>query len=213
MPRQEVEALVRPQKGLCPVRHVFMTERPWQSVVELPWAALRASPGLQRDASTQATRDIGEEMQQSWERAPPQPEGRAGFTPIALLRVVADDRRRLPPCASLSDQILPARPRASSTTDCYADRMNDRAVLLPPGSLILGSLINDTDRNAVPERLVVRFVGFVSQDRHAPNGDSLRSTTCSFIARTTAPGNDVPLRLLFANATPVFHQVWKITKV
>ena len=76
-------------------------------------------PGLQRDASTEAMRDIGEEMQQSWERAPPQPAGRAGFTPIALLRVVVDDRRRLPPCASLSDQILPARPHASSTTDCW----------------------------------------------------------------------------------------------
>ena len=67
-------------------------------------------------------RDIGEQMRRSRNRAPSQPFGRAGWTTgenepvsliqdkvshrlrqwsIALLRVVADDPRRLPPRASL----------------------------------------------------------------------------------------------------------------
>src|SRR5580658_2555295 len=91
---------------------------PWQPVVELPWAALRAPPGFQREATTQAMRDIGQELRQSWNLAPPQPQGQAGFSPIASLLVVVDDPRRLPPRASLSNQILPARLHASSTTGC-----------------------------------------------------------------------------------------------
>ena len=87
-------------------------------VVELPWAALRAPPGCRREATTRAMRDIGEELRQSCCPAPPQPFGRAGFGPLASLLVVADDPRRLPPRASLSNQIVPARPHASSTTGC-----------------------------------------------------------------------------------------------
>ncbi len=57
----------------------------WQPVVELPWAALRAPPGGQREATTQAMRDIGQELRQSWSRAPPQPFGRAGFWPDSFV--------------------------------------------------------------------------------------------------------------------------------
>ncbi len=93
-------------------------------MVELPWAALRAPPGCQREATTQAVRDIGKELRQSGGRAPPQPFGRAGFGPIPSLLVVALAPRGLPPRVSLSGQILPARPHASSTTDCQARERN-----------------------------------------------------------------------------------------
>jgi hypothetical protein len=49
----------------------------WQPVAQLPWDALRAPPEAWREVSTQAMRDIGQEMRQSQDRAPPQPLGRA----------------------------------------------------------------------------------------------------------------------------------------
>jgi len=48
-------------------------------VVVVPRIALRASPEQGRDATTQAMRDIGEELQRSPCPAPPQPIGTPGF--------------------------------------------------------------------------------------------------------------------------------------
>src|SRR5215469_16875241 len=61
-------------------------------------------------------RDISQELRQSDCPAPPQPFGRPGFGPIALLLVVGDEPASIPPRAALSG---PNPGRATSRDFCH----------------------------------------------------------------------------------------------